>query len=207
MRLKSWSETALWPWSTAKHSRIKTHTALLGTFICKDGTSRRGAGISCHKWSSTFPEIRWGFSQQQQFEAESVCLLRAVTAHDLPRPFIPSIYLLRHCFTDHTVINKYFNQKSADFGQLGYSKKLPYCVIKHSKTKAGLFSLTGEVALLDWRHRRSQKLQQLNVGLKSLPGLRDHPPQWTLRSAVSQAGQDRASLCSCCSKRIAEEKG
>lgn len=38
------------------------------------------------------------------------------------------------------IIHKYSNQKWADFGQLEYSKKLPYCVIKPSKTKAALFS-------------------------------------------------------------------
>lgn len=72
------------------------------------------------------PETREGFSQQQQFEAENVCLLKAVTVHDLPGCAPQSPTSQDTVLLTSILMHKYCNENQADFGQLSYSKKLSY---------------------------------------------------------------------------------
>lgn len=106
-----------------------------------------------------------------------------------------------------TIIHKYSNQKWADFGQLEYSKKLPYCVIKPSKTKAALFSsyMWGSIAGLKAQEVTEAPTTERRSQILAWP---PRPPFWvSLEECSVPSRQDWASPCSCCSQRIAEEKG
>lgn len=78
-------------------------------------------------------------------------------------------------------------------------------VLKHSKTKEVLFSSSrwGDITWL--KTQKSEKLQQLDAGLSSLPDLWDQPYSVSLRecSILSMT----AFCISCCSKGTAQEKG